>query len=167
MWEWEKKIQKLYVLVVKARGGVKSAPAITLDFWLRLKKIYKMVLTSQQGWWFGYWLLLVCRPFLFLMNSMLSFSIVLLINCLLSLSPCLSLCRSCVWIDSMLLPFLTIFGHLGTIFCLLLWLVVSVEYLLKARTRACISMSAWLVNCYCYLLYIFKYSFNFQFLKNK
>lgn len=49
-----KKIQKLYVLVVKARGGVKSAPAITLDFWLRLKKIYKMVLTSQQGWWFGY-----------------------------------------------------------------------------------------------------------------
>lgn len=33
-----KKSQKLYVLMVKARGGVKSAPAITLDFWLGLKK---------------------------------------------------------------------------------------------------------------------------------
>lgn len=88
-----KKIQKLYVLVVKARGGVKSAPAITLDFWLRLKKKNtRWSSPVSKGGGSGIDFFLSVRPFLFLMNSMLSFSIVLLINCLLSLSPCLSLC---------------------------------------------------------------------------
>ena len=149
MWEWEKKSQKLYVLMVKARGGVKSAPAITLDFWLGLKKNTRWSSPVSKGGGSGIDFFLSVGLFCFWWIQCYLFQLFYsLIVCYFSLPLSLSLSLSVTRVfELMLLPLLTIFwnafifGHLGTIFCLLLWLVVSVEYLLKARTRACISMT--------------------------